>query len=446
MLSVRRGTVKSRTSRALARLRTELGEARMSELGLEQRLVDLGRELEWPGTPRFDLGFDRRPERRARGGPLALALAVVVAVLGAVLALSPDARSAFLELFHLKGATVELVETLPAGRAAAVRLRRAGQPGGGRAARRLRARRPRGEAGRDLRPRRPAGVARLRPGRQAKARALAAPSGVWDGFVKKVGATGTRVEPVRVDGERGLFVSGDEHFVMFRDSNGAIRDDMTYLAGTVLLWNRGDLCSGSRATSRANRRSRSPAPPGREPVSPRPVYQQRHPDLEVRMKKLLFVLAVALVAVPVGSAGGWATVGLSSLPPSGLEANQAWPVDITVLQHGQTPLAGVTPIVRIRDDGGKVVDTFTARRRTRPAVTTPSSGSRARARTRTRSTTASPSTEALRRTRSSRSRSARRRGRSRTCPSGSCWRSRSGSPPGRSRTCAPAARGRPSPT
>jgi hypothetical protein len=31
-----------------------------------------------------------------------------------------------------------------------------------------------------------------------------------------------------------------------------------------------------------------------------------------------------------------------------------------VLQHGQTPLAGVTPIVRIRDDGGKVVDTFTA--------------------------------------------------------------------------------------
>jgi hypothetical protein len=79
------------------------------------------------------------------------------------------------------------------------------------------------------------------------------------------------------------------------------------------------------------------------------------------MKKLLLVLAVAAaVAAPVASAGGWATVGLSSLPPSGLEPNEAWPVDITVLQHGQTPLAGVTPIVRIRDDGGKVVDTFTA--------------------------------------------------------------------------------------
>ena len=78
------------------------------------------------------------------------------------------------------------------------------------------------------------------------------------------------------------------------------------------------------------------------------------------MKKLLLVLAVAAVAAPVAGAGGWATVGLSSLPPSGLEANQNWPVDITVLQHGETPLAGVIPVVRIRDGGGKVVKSFTA--------------------------------------------------------------------------------------
>jgi hypothetical protein len=78
------------------------------------------------------------------------------------------------------------------------------------------------------------------------------------------------------------------------------------------------------------------------------------------MKKLLLVLAVAVVAVPAATAGGWATVGLSSLPPSGLKANQPWPVDITVLQHGRTPLAGVTPVVRIRDDSGTVVKSFTA--------------------------------------------------------------------------------------
>jgi hypothetical protein len=81
------------------------------------------------------------------------------------------------------------------------------------------------------------------------------------------------------------------------------------------------------------------------------------------MKKLLLVLAVAAVAVavPLASAGGWATVGLSSLPPTGLKADQPWPVDITVLQHGQTPLTGVTPVLRIRDDKGKVVSTFTAK-------------------------------------------------------------------------------------
>ena len=81
------------------------------------------------------------------------------------------------------------------------------------------------------------------------------------------------------------------------------------------------------------------------------------------MKKLLLVLSlvVVAVAVPVASAGGWATVGLSSLPPSGLEANEGWPVDITVLQHGQTPLAGVTPIIRIRNDGGTLVKSFTAK-------------------------------------------------------------------------------------
>ena len=44
-----------------------------------------------------------------------------------------------------------------------------------------------------------------------------------------------------VNGEPGLFVTGDDHFVMFVDENGDIRDEQTYLAGTVLLWNRGPL-------------------------------------------------------------------------------------------------------------------------------------------------------------------------------------------------------------
>jgi len=70
--------------------------------------------------------------------------------------------------------------------------------------------------------------------------------------------------------------------------------------------------------------------------------------MEVRMKRLLLVLAVAAVAVPVASAGGFATVGLSSLP-TGTPAGGTWSVDLTVKAHGQTPLHGITPVVRIRN-------------------------------------------------------------------------------------------------
>ena len=69
------------------------------------------------------------------------------------------------------------------------------------------------------------------------------------------------------------------------------------------------------------------------------------------MRKLVLVVALGLAAafVPAAGGGGWATVGLSALPPSGLKAGQDWPVDITVLQHGQTPLTGVQPSVTIRN-------------------------------------------------------------------------------------------------
>ena len=70
------------------------------------------------------------------------------------------------------------------------------------------------------------------------------------------------------------------------------------------------------------------------------------------MKKLLFLLAVVLVAVPAASAGGWATVGLSSLP-TGTAPGDKWSVDMTVLQHGRTPLEGIAPVLTIRNGDGK---------------------------------------------------------------------------------------------
>ena len=73
------------------------------------------------------------------------------------------------------------------------------------------------------------------------------------------------------------------------------------------------------------------------------------------MKKLplLLALAVAAIAVPAAGAGGSATVGLSSLP-TGTPPGKAWPVDLTVLQHGRTPMADAKPEIRIRNAAGRL--------------------------------------------------------------------------------------------
>jgi len=206
---------------------------------LERRLQDLGGEIAYPATPRFDLGFDRRPARTARLRPLALAFAILLAALAGLLALSPGARSAFLEIFRLQGATVERVETLP--EVEAQRLDFGEQVSRAEAERRV------GfqllELGEPDAIHVRGRIASLVYGDPERPRLVLSQlrGGVYDGFVKKTGGGGTEVEEVRVGGERGLFVSGDEHFVMFLDENGEIADERTYLAGTVLLWNRGDL-------------------------------------------------------------------------------------------------------------------------------------------------------------------------------------------------------------
>ena len=74
------------------------------------------------------------------------------------------------------------------------------------------------------------------------------------------------------------------------------------------------------------------------------------------MKRLLLALApVVLVLAPAAAAGGWATVQLSAVPKDGTRADTNFPTNITVLQHGQTPLDGVTPVFRIRDGDGTLV-------------------------------------------------------------------------------------------
>ena len=77
------------------------------------------------------------------------------------------------------------------------------------------------------------------------------------------------------------------------------------------------------------------------------------------MRKLVVTAAVAAVLVPATAlAGGWATVQLSSTP-KGARAGVPWVVDLTVLQHGVTPLAQVRPEVRIAR--GTLARSFVAR-------------------------------------------------------------------------------------
>ena len=71
------------------------------------------------------------------------------------------------------------------------------------------------------------------------------------------------------------------------------------------------------------------------------------------MKKLVLVLAAVAALAPAAAAGGgWATVGLSSLPPQDLRAGAEWSIDLTVLQHGRTPLEHVQPVVRLHGPEG----------------------------------------------------------------------------------------------
>ena len=71
-------------------------------------------------------------------------------------------------------------------------------------------------------------------------------------------------------------------------------------------------------------------------------------------------LAAALIAPATSLAGGWATVDLSSLP-DGAQPGEAWVVDLTVLQHGVTPLEGVQPKVLIREAEGGTDREFVAK-------------------------------------------------------------------------------------
>lgn len=86
------------------------------------------------------------------------------------------------------------------------------------------------------------------------------------------------------------------------------------------------------------------------------------------MRRLILGSLLAAALLPAAaSAGGWATAGVSPPPDGGLGAGDTWNAEITVRQHGVTPLTGVEPTLTIRNDGGKAL-TFPAKPTGKPGV------------------------------------------------------------------------------
>ena len=86
----------------------------------------------------------------------------------------------------------------------------------------------------------------------------------------------------------------------------------------------------------------------------------------MRRLSLCSLLAAAVLPASIAGAGGWATAGISS-PPDGISSGDTWNAQVTILQHGRTPLSGVEPTVTIRNEAGKAL-TFPARPTGKPGV------------------------------------------------------------------------------
>lgn len=65
--------------------------------------------------------------------------------------------------------------------------------------------------------------------------------GIDPAFFGKVVGPGTTVEPVSVGGDRGWWLAGKPHILIYQAPDGQIRNDQIRLAGDTLLWQHGDV-------------------------------------------------------------------------------------------------------------------------------------------------------------------------------------------------------------
>jgi hypothetical protein len=197
---------------------------------LEHALAALGRELELPAEPDLVRSVSARLEPRRGRRPLVLALAAAVLVALAAALAVPQARSTILRFFHLGGATIERVETLPAAEERPLAQGLGPSISVDEAA-----------TSASFRPLLPPGIERV----HLNEGAILVLLGTHDRpvlltefggslYVKKVLGGETNIQQVRVGRDYGLWVAGARH--VFRMPSQAPR-----MAGNVLLWTHGDL-------------------------------------------------------------------------------------------------------------------------------------------------------------------------------------------------------------
>jgi hypothetical protein len=249
---------------------------------MEERLVRLGRELDWPATPHLDRSVrarlastparvgspparvaatpGRRHRHRHRRRPivrrsLAIALASLLVLAGGVFAAVPGVRDAVLEFFGLQGATVERRSELPPAPerrplelGERITLERAGaelgfEPLVPRAAGRpdrvfVNSDVPGGELALAYRP------ARGLPETQTTGLGLLV--GEFRGdlapeYVGKIGGEATNIERLRIDGQRAIWIEGAPHLFFYRPPDSDFAETELRLAQNVLLVERGSL-------------------------------------------------------------------------------------------------------------------------------------------------------------------------------------------------------------
>jgi hypothetical protein len=212
---------------------------------LEQRLAMLGAALDVPPAPDVVPAVLARlpPRRRRRRRParrtLVAALATLLVLAAAAMAVPPT-RHAILKALGLRGVRIERVPhlpPLPSGAGARLGLGERIPFAQARHAAGFTALLPAGPV--------PVYLAHDVPGGRISflfGRALVIEfQGSATPFIFKLAVAGTTIRRVRVGADRGVYLSGAPHEVIFQDRAGQVRTDRVHLAGNVLIYQRGPL-------------------------------------------------------------------------------------------------------------------------------------------------------------------------------------------------------------